>query len=162
MSPAGAGPAPRRGLWSRPWVRRLTYLLASGVTLTALASWVVRRDFVRDWTLQQLDRLSREETGLPLKIEDLELRLVAGRVVLHRVAWGGDLLQMKRVELVVEPLSLLGTNKRVHSFRIEGLHSVVDVQRLSALRFKPRPPAQKPLKVSLGELRLDGGLIEVK
>ncbi len=162
MSPAGASPAPRRGPWSRPWVRRLTYLLASGAALTALASWVVRRDFVRDWALRELDRVVREETGLPLKIEDLELRLVAGRVVLHRVAWGGDLLQVKRLELVVDPLSLLGRRKRVHAVSIEGLRSVLDLRRLSALRFKPRPPNQEPLKVSLGEIRLDDGLIQVR
>ena len=162
MDPAGAEPTPRRRPWSRPWVRRLTYVLASGAAIATLAAWVARRDFVRDWALVELDRLSREETGLPLKVEDLELRLMAGHVVLHRVSWGTDLVQAERVDLIVEPYSLLGNRPRIRSVRIQGFRSVLDAPRLAAMRFRSRPPVKDPVKVWLGELRLEDGRVDVR
>lgn len=157
---SGAAP-PRPGLWKRPGIRRLTYALAAGAALAGLFSWTVRRPFVTAWALGELDRWVRAETGLPLQVKDLELSLLSGRVVLRGVAWGGDFVQVERLELLADPWSLVGSRPHVRSLRIVGPRVLLRRAALEKVRLRPRPPSATPVKVLLDSFTLEGGRIEV-
>ena len=57
-----------RRLWSRRWVRRVSYALVGGATLATVTPWIASRPAVLRWVVGQADALVREETGLPLAI----------------------------------------------------------------------------------------------
>lgn len=161
MSPGEAAPSPRPGPWKRPWVRRITYLLATGTVLAGLAAWTVRRPFVTVWVLKELDKAVRAETGLPLEVGDLEISLLTGRAVLHRIAWGGDFLRVERVEAVAEFWSLFGGRPHLRSLSVESPRLRLSRAALDRLRLRQRPPSKTPVKVLLDTFQLSAGSIDL-
>ena len=158
---SGEAPSSRPGPWKRPWVRRITYLIATGAVLAGVAAWTVRRPFVTAWVLRELDRLSVAETGLPLEVGDLEISLLSGKVVLHRIAWGGDFLRVKRIEVVADPWSLQGRRPHLRSCVLEEPRMKLSPASLARLKLRPRPPSEDPVKVQVGTFTLSGGQFEL-
>jgi len=161
MSPGEAVPSPRPAPWKRPWVRRITYLLATGGVLAGIAAWTVRRPFVTAWVLKELDRAVRAETGLPLEVGDLEISLLSGRVVLKRIAWGGDLVRADRVEAVADFWSLLGSRPHLHRLAIEAPRLRISRAALERIKLRTRPPSRTPVKLLLDDLAFTSGLCEL-
>ena len=149
-------------LWSRRWVRRVSYLLVAGATVYTVGPWLATRPVVLRWAVGRLDALVQEETGLPLVIGRVEFNPTLGFLVLHDVHVGGDLLTVERIELQVDPWALFGPSHSLHSLRVEHPHLKVTEAGLAALRLKPHPPRVGPLpQFRLGSLQLTGGEIWV-
>ena len=153
-------PEPRRTLWSRRWIRRLTYLLATGATLVGVTAWVLQRPAVDAWIIAKADVYLRAEIGLGIHAERLEVHPFQGRLVLHHPSLGGDLLQMERLEVVLDLPSIL------HALRIRHLLLVsprlrLDQQRLSRIRIKEHPPRSEPFKFILQRLEIRDGFAQV-
>ena len=87
----------------------MTYLLAAGAVLVGLTAWALTRPELDRWLVGQLDQLSRRETGLAFSAERLEIHPFQGRILLHRLALGGDLLQADLLEVDLEWRTLLHT-----------------------------------------------------
>ncbi len=151
-----------RRLWARPWVRRLTYLLAGGATLVQVGGWVLERPATTRWVVSKIDAQVREETGLSFQLERMEARPFNGLLVLHNVALGGDLLTIRRLEVRFDPRSLMGQAPRIHLVRIEEPVARISEARLQALKLKPRPKNLKPTpQVRLDLLQVIGGRVLV-
>jgi hypothetical protein len=116
-------------------VRRLTYVLASGAAAAGALAWTVQQPFVDRWIVGKLDRIVRDETGLAFQADRLDIQPFRGRVTLHRVALGGDLFQARKVEVEVDPLSLLRL-PHIRRILVEEPEIHVDVHRLEALHLK--------------------------
>lgn len=151
-----------RSLWSRRWFRRLTYALASGAALAVGTNWTLHRPFVGRWALRQLDRTLREETGLSFSAERVDLFFLDGRVVVEDLALGGDLLRARRLELRIDPLSLLGRHLRIPRVVLEDPELHLDARRLAAIRLKPRPEGVAKTYVRLGTLAVRRGRVHVQ
>ncbi|MBP1773374.1 MAG: hypothetical protein H6P99_2537 [Holophagaceae bacterium] len=157
MAWSSASDAVRR-LWRRRWIRWVSYTVVAGTTVVTVTPWVASRPAVLRWTVGKLDALVREETGLPLAIGHVEFHPMLGTLVLRDVQWGGDLLTVKRVDLRVDPWSLLGPTARIYTLRVEQPHLRLTERNLAALRFKPHPPRKGPLpQVRLDAFTLVGG-----
>ncbi len=152
-----------RHLWSRRWVRGLTYLVAAGAGTSALLTWTVNRPFFNRWILEVADRKLREEMGLGLQASRLDISPLLGRVSLERFSIGEDLLQAERLEVVVDPWSLLGKRPLLHAVRLDRPRIRLDQERLARIRLKPkeRPEAESP-KLRLELLAIQGGRVLVK
>lgn len=161
MSAGEAASSPRPGPWKRPWVRRITYLLATGAVLAGLAAWTVRRPFVTAWVLKELDKAVRAETGLPLEVGDLEISLLSGRAVLHRIAWGGEFLRVERIEAVADVWSLLGSRPHLRSLSIHAPRLQLSRSSLDRLKLRQRPASKTPVKVLLDAFQVSAGSLEL-
>lgn len=151
-----------RRLWARPWVRRLTYLLAGGATVIQVGSWGLERPATHRWISRRLDALVREETGLPFVMGRIESNLWSGHLVLHDLAWGGDLVTVRRVELRFHPRSLLGRSPRFFLVRLEDPVARPTEARLRDLKLKARPKSTtEPPQVLVDLLQVSGGRVEV-
>jgi hypothetical protein len=149
-------------LWGRRWVRRVCYAVVAGATVFTAIPWLATRPTVLRWTFGHLDALVQEETGLPLTIGRIELHPSLGFFVFEDVRLGGDLLTVKRVEVQTELWSLLGSNRRIYSLRIEHPHLRLTEAGIAALRLKERPPRKGPLpQFRLDLFSLTNGEIEV-
>lgn len=157
---AALGATLRRG-WSRPWLRRTTLTLVAGGVLVASVGWTLRQPFLHRRILRQLDALCREQTGLGLRVDDLELHPLQGRVRLRGIAFGEGLLQVDAVELRVKLGSLLGNRPVVHYVAIEGPRISLDAQRLAALRLKAADPRKPPLDWEVQRLELRRGQLRL-
>lgn len=155
-------PVSPRGLWARRWFRRTSYLLVAGGGLLAVGGWTLQRPFVGRWVAERLDRLSREETGLGLQVDRVELHPLSGRAVLHHVVWGQDLFQAERVEATVSLRALARGRVSVPRALVLRPRIRVNEARLAGLRFKSRPPKPEPLIWELGRVEvLEGwGMVE--
>ena len=98
-------PGAHPGMWSRRWFRRTTYLIASGAALTGLTAWAVRRPEVDRWVVGKLDHYVRLETGLGVQAGRLEIHPFEGRILLHQLTVGGDLLQARNAGIIKEWLA---------------------------------------------------------
>ena len=151
-----------RQLWSRRWVRRVSYLLVAGTATMTVVPWMATRPAVLRWSLSKLDALAREETGLPLAVGQLEVHPILGSATLKDVRLGGDLLTVQKVELQASLASLLSSEHRIFSIRVEHPHIRLTEAGLSALRLKERPPRTGPLpQVRLDLFSLTGGELEI-
>lgn len=150
-------PVSPRGLWARRWFRRTSYLLVAGGGLLAIGGWTLQRPFVGRWAAERLDRLSREETGLGLQVDRVELHPFSGRVVLHHVVWGQDLFQAERVEATVSLRAL--ARGRLHVPRALVLRPRIraNAARLEGLRLKSRPPKPEPFQWEIGRVEVVEG-----
>jgi len=149
-------------LWSRRWVRRISYAVVAGATVVTVVPWLASRQAVLRWTVRQIDAVVREETGLPLDMGSIELRPANGSVVFHDVRLGGDLLTLKRAEVRADLWSLLGPTHHIYTIRLEQAHLRVTEAGLAAVRLKARPARTGPLpQFRLDQLTLTGGEIEV-
>ena len=147
-------------LWSRRGVRRLTYLLASGVAVAGLAGFLTTRAWVERWAIERLDGYLREETGLAFQAERFEVHPFQGRLIFHRLSLGGDLFQAERLEVDLE----LGTLLRIPHIRavlVTAPSLRLDRERLGRLRLKPHPASQEPLKLQLDRLEIRNGSAQV-
>ncbi|MBI4913038.1 MAG: translocation/assembly module TamB domain-containing protein [Acidobacteria bacterium] len=133
------------------------YLLAAGSVVAGGAAWALRQPFAGRWALAELDRLSREETGLPFRASALDLDLLGGRVVLRDASWGGDLLRIGEVEVQLDTLSLLGSEPRIHAMRLANPRIVLDQDLLKGLRLKSRPKRDAMVRVQIGPVSVQGG-----
>ena len=158
VPPSGAVRAHLRHLWSRRWVRRLTYVVASGATTLALISWTARQQFFHQWLLRKVDHLLQEETGLGLTAETLEFEPIRGRLLLGHFTLGGDLLQGDELEVGLEMGTLLTQRWHFWGIRLEGPRLRLDAARLARIHLKERPrPQDAPPKVILDFLKVSRG-----
>jgi len=148
--------AASRGPWSRRWFRRLTYLIASGAVLTALTAWAVQRPEVDRWIIGRLDLLLRRETGLGLRAESLEVHPFEGRILVHHLAVGDDLLQADLLEIKVEWATLLHT-PHLRGILLQNPTLLLDPERLARIRLRQRPPSKTTPKARLDRLEITGG-----
>ena len=153
-------PTVLRRLWSRRWVRRLTYLLAAGACLTGVTAYVVSRPATDRWILARLDTIVQDETGLTLTAEQLDVHPLEGRILIHRLALGGDLFRAELLELDLEWRSLL-RQPHLRAVRLVNPSLILDKAHLARLRLKEHPPAREPLKVRLDRLEIRGGRVRV-
>jgi autotransporter translocation and assembly factor TamB len=149
-------------LWGRPWFRRMTYLLAAGGVVAGTGIWTVRQPFFRKWVLTRLDAVLREETGLGMSAESLEVDPLAGRLVLRRFAIGDDLLTADRLDVRVDLLSLIGRNPHVFDLELENPSSVVSAGRLAKIHLKPRPDTGSTPLVRVDRFRVRGGRLKIQ
>ena len=154
-------PAAHHGLWSRPWFRRVTYLIAAGAALTALAAWAVTRPETDRWIIGWLDRYARDEAGVGIAAERLEVHPFQGRILFHRLAVGGDLFQAGLLEFDLEWASLL---RGPHFRRILLQDPVLnlDQERLARIRPRPRKASAGTPQVRLDRLEIRNGLAHVR
>ena len=145
-----------RSIWSRRWVRRLTYLLAAGACLTGVTAFVVSRPATDRWILGRLDTLVQDETGLTLMADSLDVHPLEGRILIHRLALGGDLFRADLLELDLDWRSLL-RQPHLRALRLVKPSLVLDKAHLAKLHMKEHAPAKEPLKVRLDRLEISGG-----
>jgi hypothetical protein len=149
-------------LWGRRWVRRVSYVLVAGATTMTVGPWLATRPAVLRWTVSKLDALTREETGLPLTIGQLEIHPILGSIVLRDVHLGGDLLSVRRIEIQADLPSFLAPPYRIFSIRAEQPHLRLTEAGLAPLKLKERPPRTGPLpQVRLDLFSLTGGEIDI-
>lgn len=152
-----AVPVSPRGLWARRWFRRTSYLLVAGGGLLAIGGWTLQRPFVGRWVAERLDRLSREETGLGLRVDRVELHPFAGRAVFHHVVWGADLFQAERVEATVSLRALARGRLYLPRALVLRPRIRVNAARLKDLRLKSRPPKPDPTIWDIGRVEVVEG-----
>jgi type VI protein secretion system component VasK len=83
-----------RGFWSRRWLRRITYMLIAGATVTGAGLWTVRQSFFNRWLITRLDGLLQHAleyfAGKPVlavrQVQAAEHELGFGAVVLELTA----------------------------------------------------------------------------
>ncbi|HET8901608.1 MAG TPA: hypothetical protein VFM84_06700, partial [Holophagaceae bacterium] len=149
-------------LWGRRWVRRLTYLIAAGVGTVAGGSWLLERPAVTQWAVGKADGWMRENTGLSLSLDRLELHPFFGSVTLDGLALGGDLLTIRHVEARFDPASLFIGTPRVYTLRIVDPHGRLSPDRVARIRIKPRPETDKKTpELFLDLLSISGARVEV-
>ncbi|WP_306589468.1 translocation/assembly module TamB domain-containing protein [Geothrix sp. 21YS21S-4] len=149
-------------LWSRRWVRRVSYVLVAGTGILVVAPWVATRSSVLRWAMTKLDGLVREETGLSLAIGDLELHPALGSVVVRDIRLGGDLLTIQRLELRADFASLFSRSPRIFALRADHPRLRLTEAGLAQIKLKEHPPRKGPLpQVRLDLLTLTEGDIEI-
>src|SRR5690348_13842747 len=104
-------------LWGRRWARRLTYLIAAGVGASVGGSWLLQRPAVTRWAVSKADAWLRDETGLSLAVDRVEVHPLFGTVSLDGVALGGDLLTIRHIELRLDLGSLLFGTPHIYTAR---------------------------------------------
>ena len=132
-------------LWGRRWVRRVSYCVVAGATALTVGPWLATRPMVLQWVVGRLDTLVQRETGLTLAISGVELHPALGRLVLHGVRLGGDLLTVDRIEVQADPWGLLRPTRRIHALRLEHPHLRLTEAGLAAIHLRERPPRTQPL-----------------
>ena len=149
-------------LWGRRWVRRVSYCVVAGATALTVGPWLATRPVVLQWAVGRLDALVQRETGLTLAVSGVELHPALGRLVLHGVRLGGDLLTVERIELQADPWGLLRPTRRIHALRLEHPHLRLTEAGLAAFHLRERPPRTEPLpQVILELISLTGGEVVV-
>ena len=161
MTPTLPPPGNRPGPWSRPWFRRLTYLIASGAVLGGLGSWAVQRPEVDRWIIGKLDRYSRDEFGLAVQAGRLEVHPFQGRILLYQLTVGGDLLQADLLELDLEWASLLHT-PHIRKLLLQTPLLNLDRTRLARIKLKPHPEKTTTSLVRLDRLEIRNGQASVR
>ncbi len=151
-----------RRLWSRRWVRRVSYAVVAGATAFTVGPWLATRPAVLRWAVGRLNVVVLDETGLPLAIGRVELHPLLGSFVLQDIHWGGDLVTVERIEVQTDFWSLFEPTHRIHSVRVEHPHVRLTEAGLAALRLKVHPPRKGPLpQFHLGFFSVIGGEILV-
>ena len=149
-------------LWGRRWARRITYLIAAGVGVVAGGSWLLERPPVAQWAVSKADGWMRENTGLSLSLDHLELHPFFGSVSLDGLALGGDLLTIRHVEARFDPASLFIGTPRVYTLRIVDPHGRLSPDRVARIQLKLRPKTdEKTTELLLDLLSISGARVEV-
>lgn len=160
MTNEDAPPSLLKRTWSRRWVRRLTYVLASGAALAGLMGWAVQQAYVDAWIVGKADELIRRETGLGFTAERLEIHPFQGRIALHNFSFGGDLLRAPLLEVEIDLYTFL----RTHHFKRILLRSprlVVDAARLSAIHLRETDPKAESPTWRIDRVEILDGLAKV-
>ena len=148
--------------WRRRWVRRVTYTLVAGTSLMTIVPWVLTRPAVLHWGLGRLDALVTDETGLHLRIGQIELHPFRGSLTLQDIQLGEGLLHIERVEVVGDPWSLWTPTHHLISLRVVRPQVRLTEQTLAGLRLKPHPPRTTTLpQFRLDTLNLSQGQLEI-
>ncbi len=149
-------------LWSRRWVRRVSYTLVGGAAVVATGTWVLDRPFVYQWVVTQADAALQKETGLSLAVGQVEVHPLLGTLTLRDITVGGDLLTIRRLDLQADPGSLFSSRPRIFALRFEKPHVRLTEANLARIRIKERPPRTGPLpQVTLDLLSVTGGEVEI-
>lgn len=157
------GPAALKHLWSKPWVRRLTWTLAAGAVLVQGTAWWLGRPATTAWVVGKLDALSRERTGLGLSIRRIRVGPWSGYLLLEDVAWGGDLLRVRRIEVQADPWSLLTRRPHLLNLRLVEPEARISESRLAAFRLNLPPKSDEaPAKLLLDHFSLVNGKVVVE
>jgi autotransporter translocation and assembly factor TamB len=151
-----------KGCWSRKWLRRISYVLISGASITGAALWTVHQPFFNRWLITKLGTLVWDETGLAFQAEDLEFHLLQGRVILRHFSIGGDLLKADRLEVQADFSSLLSRELHIWNIEVENPVSILDAQALSRIRLKPRPDEGASPQVVLDQFAVYGGKLTIQ
>ncbi len=160
MNTEATQPSFAKRAWSRRWVRRLTYVLATGGVITALGAWALSLPYVDRLIVARLDEVIRKETGLAFKADSLEVHPWQGRLVLHRPMLGEDLFQAQYLEVELDFLSLLQTPhfRRIH---LESPRINLDAGRLAAIHLREHPPAKEPARFRIDRVEVVDGQVFV-
>ncbi len=150
-----------RAVWARRWFRRTTYTLVSGVVVLGITSWTIQRPFFTRWAVARLDETLRAETGLGLRIEGLELRLLEGRVIATRLALGEDLFQAERLDASIDLPALLTGDLHIRRVDLDRPRLLLDLARLARLRLKPRPPRTTKSRWRVDQVSIREGWVVV-
>ena len=153
-------PSPKR-IWSRRWVRRVTYCLAAGVVMAGLVAWAVQRPQVDRWLVARIDQVVRRETGLGFQAESLEVHPFQGRLIFHRPALGGDLFQAESLEVDVEPYSLFQV-PHIRRILLASPRLQVDAGRLAALKLREHPESKKPARFRIDRVEVRDGSARIE
>ncbi|HEX9082377.1 MAG TPA: hypothetical protein VF768_08860, partial [Holophagaceae bacterium] len=149
-------------IWSRRWVRRVSYALVGGAALVGAATWFLDRPFVYQWLVRRADAALQEETGLSLAVRSVEFHPLLGTLTLRNVAVGGDLLTLEELDLQADPGSLFSRRPHFLSLRLMKPHLRITQANLSRIHLKARPPRRGPLpQVTLDHLSISEGLLEI-
>ena len=149
-------------LWGRRWTRRLTYLRAAGVGASFGGSWLLQRPAVTRWAVSKADAWLREETGLSLSVDRVEVHPLFGAISLDGVALGGDLLTIRHVELRADVGSFLLGTPHIYTARVVDAHGRLSPDRVARIRLKPRPDTKdKTPEVLLDLLSVSDAKVEV-
>ncbi len=151
-----------QAMWARRWFRRTTYTLVSGAAVLGVVGWTLQRPFVTRRAAAKLGEIVRDETGLTLELEGLELHPFQGRIVAHRLALGGDLLQVERVEAVLDVGSLLAG--RIHVWRVDldRPRILLDAARIARIHLKEHPPRTSKAHWQVDHVTIRGGQVTVR
>jgi hypothetical protein len=148
---------------SRRWLRRTTYLLASGVLVAGGAAAFLQTRTVGGLILGKLDQVLRRETGLGLKAREVRFHLPSGRLVLEDLEWGQGLLRAASLEVRVD-LWAWGA-PHIRSVRMERPLLTLDPRTLQGLHAPPTDPKAPPsrwrldlLELRQGRFRVDKGI----
>ncbi len=148
--------------WRRRWVRRVTYSLVAGTSLMTLVPWTLTRPAMLRLGLRRLDAVVTEETGLHLRIGQIELHPFRESLTLQDIQLGEGLLHVERVEVVADLWSLWTPMRHLISLRMVGPKVRLTEQTLAGLRLKSHPPRRTPLpQFRLDTLDLSRGEIEI-
>ncbi len=151
-----------RRLWSRRWVRRISYTLVGGAAVVGGGTWVLDRPFVYQWLVRKAGSALQAETGLSLAVGEVEFHPLLGTLTLRDIAVGGDLLTIARLDLQADPGSFLGRQPHILSLRLDQPHLRITEANLERIHLKARPPRRGPLpQVLLDHLAITGGVVEV-
>ncbi|MCE1228776.1 MAG: translocation/assembly module TamB domain-containing protein [Firmicutes bacterium] len=150
-----------RALWRRRGFRRTTYALVTGLVVWGGASWTLRRPAVRRWAMGKLERVVKEETGLTLELEDIDVSLLKGTVVAHRPRLGGDLFEVERLEGSVHLGALLRGQVHVKDLILDGPRIYLNEARLKAIRLKERPKSDTPTDWQVDRILVRKGFLVV-
>lgn len=159
MLPA-LGATLRRG-WSRPWLRRTALGLVAGGMVAGSLGWTLRQPFTTRWILNKLDALCREQTGLSLTAEALEVHPLDGRVIVRGLALGGDLAQVGTLSLRLSYGPLLRGQPVLDRIDLDHLKLRLDARRLAQIHLKPSDPKKAPLEWELHGLWVRGGEVQI-
>jgi len=157
--------ARRRGfpaMWARRWFRRTTYTLVSGAVVLGAARWTLQRPFFTRWAIVKLDEMLREETGLGLQLEGLELHLFEGRLVARRPIVGDGFFQAERLEAVLDAGSLFLGELRIRSLDVDRPRIFLDAAQIARIHLKEHPPRTSKAYWQVDHLSIRNGQIEVR
>jgi hypothetical protein len=161
MALASAKESVRR-LWSRRWLRRVSYTLVGGAALVGGATWFLDRPMVYQWLVRKGDVALQRETGLSLTVGDVEFHPLLGTLTLRNVTIGGDLLTLARLDIQADPGSLFTHRPHFLALRLDQPHLRITAANLAQIHLKERPPRQGPLpQVILDQLSVTGGQLEI-
>ncbi len=149
-------------MWTRRWFRRTTYTLVAGAVVLGGAGWTLQRPFFTRWVVAKADDKVREEMGLGLQLGGLELHLFEGRIVAHRLRLGEDLVQVERVEVVMDTRALLGGAIRIRRLDVDRPRILLDAARVGRIRMKERPPRTSKAHWQVDQISIREGQVSVR
>jgi len=148
-------------LWSRRWLRRMTYVIASGAVCAYGVRWTLKQSFFNQWAISKLDALVADETGLHFQARRIEVNPFKNYLLIEGFSLGGDLLKADRLLVRADFLSLITPKPRIWNVELENPHLEVDQERLARIHLKPHPPSKSNKDWYLDRCAIWGGVLNV-
>jgi hypothetical protein len=139
----------------------VTYLIAAGGAAAGAGTWLVQRSVVDRWLMARLDAYVRQECGLGVRADRLEIHPFQGRILVRGLAVGEDLFQARLLEVDLEWASLAHV-PHLRALRVEEPVLNLDRARLARIRLKPHPASARTPQVQLDRLEILGGQVQVR